>query len=81
MDNGGGDPEQRPGGAKPFPTLSLSDILARSLKDTLRRVAGLIGEGDYLTLIFGPSTAGKTLLAINLALALLLGLLWFGEQP
>ena len=78
VDNGGG-PKPQPGGAKPFPTLSLADIIKAPPKDPLRRVAGLIGEGDYLTLIFGPSTAGKTFLAINLFFALLLGLTWFGR--
>jgi hypothetical protein len=60
--------------------LTLDDILAMKLRDPLRRVAGLMGEGNYLTLIFGPSTAGKTLLIIDLVFALLRGLPWFGRK-
>jgi hypothetical protein len=50
------------------------------LEDPLRRVEGLIGEGDYLTTIYGPSTAGKSFLVIDLCFALLLGRKWFGRK-
>jgi len=65
---------------QPFPSLSLLEINATKLADPLRRAEGLIGEGDYLTLIFGPSMAGKTFLAISLAFALLRGQAWFGRK-
>jgi hypothetical protein len=64
----------------PFPSRSLADINDTTLKDPLRRVGGLIGEGNHLTLIFGPSTAGKTFLVLDLVFALLLGCLWFGRK-
>jgi hypothetical protein len=73
-------PVAPPTPATPFPGLTVKDISKRDLKDPLRRVAGLIGEGNYLTLIYGPSTAGKTFLAVDLLFALLLGRLWFGAK-
>jgi hypothetical protein len=66
--------------AKPFGTTSLREIYEAQLVDPLRRVDGLIGEGNYLTLIYGPSTAGKSFLAISLVFALLTGSEWFARK-
>jgi hypothetical protein len=73
------DPKEPPP-RKRLVALTLDQILAMALKDPLRRTAGLIGEGNYLTLIYGSSTAGKTLLVINLIFALLFGRKWFGRK-
>lgn len=81
----GHDPRDDLGEAGPEPVKGfegkfLDDILGLELRDPLRRVAGLIGEDEYLTLIYGPSTAGKTLLAIDLVFCLLAGRPWFDRK-
>ena len=86
-DNGGGGKgkgkgprPKSPDPSLPFLRKSLAAILAMPLKDPLRRIDGLIGEGDYLTMVFGPSTSGKTFLVVDLVFALLLGKQWFGRD-
>jgi hypothetical protein len=65
--------------AKPFPSLSVSEINARPLKDPLRLVSGLIGERS-IALVWGPSTVGKSFLLVSLCFAIALGIPWFGYK-
>jgi hypothetical protein len=66
--------------AKPFDTQSIHDVMEEDVVDPLDLVEGLIGSGNYLTLVYGPSTAGKTFLMISLCMAIVCGLPWFGRK-
>jgi hypothetical protein len=72
-----GEPKRRPDETLPYSTVN--DAHEAALVDPLLMVEGMMGIDNYLTLIYGPSTAGKSFLAIDLAMALATGTPWFSR--
>ncbi|WP_179166243.1 AAA family ATPase [Azospirillum agricola] len=62
-----------------FPALSLADCLASQLRPVRWRIEGWLPESG-LVVIFGPSNAFKSFIAIDMALCVANGIPWHGHR-